>query len=182
MRLEFLKPDQVVDSMEQIDLDELYAHGIRGLILDLDNTITAWHTEEISPERMAWLKRAEKRFGIVILSNTFFGRRLKRIARYLGCEYLAVWHFDRKPRRHGFRHAMRLLGTETVQTAMIGDQLLADILGARRTGVYSIWVRPISKHEFFATRLLRILERACVRRMCQRGLLPERTSEWYNER
>ncbi len=173
MRLELFKPDEVVASLELVDQDALYQRGIRNLIIDLDNTIVAWRSEEIEPKRLAWLQRAAERFGICILSNTIFGQRLNRIADRLGVERLAVWHFDRKPRRYGFGKALRLLKARHQETAMIGDQLVADILGARRMGLYCIWVSPISSEEFFVTKLARIIERIYTKRLHQRGLLPE---------
>jgi len=173
MCLHLFTPDEAVASVELIDLDELYDRGFRAIIIDLDNTIVAWRSEQITPERLEWLKRAAARFRICILSNTIFGRRLKRIADRLGAERLAVWHIDRKPRRYAFSKALRLLGARPAETIVIGDQLVADILGARRAGLYCIWVTPISKHEFFATKLARLFERLVVKLLRRRGMLPE---------
>jgi uncharacterized protein len=173
MRLELFCPHQVVESLVDVDLDDLYQQGIRGLVLDLDNTIVPWQSEEISPERVAWIMRAKERFRVCILSNTIFGRRMRRIANRLGVSCLSVWHIDRKPRQLGFTKALNLLGTTGKETAMIGDQLLADVVGGRRCGMYCCWVRPISRGEFFVTRIARMFERAVVRRLSKDGLLPD---------
>jgi len=42
---------------------------------------------------------------------------------------------------------------------VVGDQLFTDVLGGNRTGMYTILVTPISKHEFFGTKIIRRLER-----------------------
>lgn len=47
----------------------------------------------------------------------------------------------RKPNPQIFRLALDALQAAPAQAAMIGDTLGADILGARNTGIFSIWVR-----------------------------------------
>jgi putative flippase GtrA len=41
---------------------------------------------------------------------------------------------------------------------MIGDQLMTDILGARRTGIDAILLRPLATREFFGTKFNRAIE------------------------
>lgn len=174
MRLEHFAPHQVADSIEEIDLEALRERGIKALILDLDNTLVPWRSEEISPERLGWVQRAkEKGFKVCLLSNTIFGKRLKRIGARLGVPCLGVWHIDRKPRRLGFRKALAELDCRPDEAVMVGDQLLADILGARRCGLRCVWVQPISRgDEFWVTKLARRVERFIVKRLRKRGLLP----------
>ena len=38
-----LVPDMQADRIQDIDLELLWRRGIRGLVFDLDNTITPWH-------------------------------------------------------------------------------------------------------------------------------------------
>jgi len=46
----------------------------------------------------------------------------------------------RKPSSHIFHKMLNYLGIEPSQAAMVGDTLSADILGARKAGLYSIWI------------------------------------------
>jgi hypothetical protein len=65
---------------------------------------------------------------------------------------------------------MAMMGTTPAQTAMIGDQLLTDILGGNRLGLYTILVTPIGTQEFPTTRLInRVIERLLLRLL---GLSP----------
>src|SRR5579871_1188578 len=43
-------PHRLVESVWQIDPDELVQRGIRGVILDLDNTLVRWKKEEMTQE------------------------------------------------------------------------------------------------------------------------------------
>jgi 4-nitrophenyl phosphatase len=45
-----------------------------------------------------------------------------------------------KPERHLFDMAMRRMDSQPDQTAMLGDRLATDILGAQRAGIASILV------------------------------------------
>ena len=58
---------------------------------------------------------------------------------------------------------MRLLETRRAQTAVVGDQLFTDVLGAKLLGLRTILTEPLIANDFPATRLLRLLERV-VRR------------------
>ena len=39
----------VIERLVELDCDELAAGGIRGVLLDLDNTLTAWRSMVIAP-------------------------------------------------------------------------------------------------------------------------------------
>jgi HAD superfamily phosphatase (TIGR01668 family) len=163
--LERYRPDIIVPRLEFLDQDELQARGLRGIVLDLDNTICQWHGSEPGPERREWVARAKERFSLCILSNTIKGRRLRRIGADLGLPTVARWAYGRKPMAEGYRAAMRHTATEPVQTAMVGDQLLTDIAGANRLGMTSVWALPLSRHEFISTKVARAFERVIVRRL-----------------
>lgn len=176
--LEGFVPDEVVRSVAEIDLDALAARGIEGLVIDVDNTLLAHGTLEIDPERLAWARRAVKRFRVCLLSNSISGRRLRWLRELLGVPGLAVWNWNRKPFRGGFRRALALTGTAPAHTAMIGDQLLSDILGGNRAGMHTILVTPIHPREFVATRHVnRRLERMIRQRLAARGVTVPKPEE-----
>ena len=53
---------------------------------------------------------------------------------------------------------------------MVGDQLLTDIFGGKRIGLYTILVQPISPVEKWTTRLNRVLEKGLIRLLKRQGL------------
>lgn len=163
--LERYRPDVIVPRLEFLDQNDLWARGVRGVILDLDNTICYWHGSEPGPQRRDWIAQARQRFSLCILSNTIKGRRLRAIGEDLGLPTVARWAYGRKPMAEGFRAAMRYTGTAPAATAMVGDQLLTDIAGANRLGMTSVWVLPLSRREFVTTKLARAMERGIVRRL-----------------
>lgn len=52
----------------------------------------------------------------------------------------------RKPHAYLFEEALRILGLSPQQCVMVGDTLAADILGANKLGIYSVWInRRVNK-------------------------------------
>jgi len=151
-----IQPDMRVKGVWEIDLDELSRRGVAGIIVDIDNTIAPWGTYDLYEPAAEWLERAINRgFGICLLTNNYHSRA-DWFARALGLPVVCGWV---KPWRWGYRRAMQILGTHPGSTAMVGDQLFTDILGAGRLGIHTILVSPLSDRELPHTRLKRQLER-----------------------
>lgn len=171
--LELFCPDLYISSLSAVDLKKLYHDGIRGLIVDLDNTLVAWEKEFPAPEAVEWLDAVEKqRLETCILSNSP-GRRVSRLSEELGVPAVSK---AIKPRKRAFREAICILDLPPNQCAVIGDQLLTDILGGNRMGLYTILVVPVSEKEFFTTRIVRRLERFILTRLKRRDLIGEPNS------
>ena len=151
-----IQPDMRVDGVWDIDLDELSRRGIAGIIVDIDNTIAPWGAYSLYEPAAKWLEKARNRgFCVCLLTNNYHSRA-DWFARALGLPVVWGWV---KPWRWGYRRAMHILGTRPDSTVMVGDQLLTDILGARRLGIHTILVSPLSDRELPHTRLKRRLER-----------------------
>jgi len=168
--LAVLTPRLMVEAVWQVDLERLAALGLKGLVLDLDNTLVNWNSHQVRPQVRTWLERArELGFALCISSNAHSPRRVRRMAQELGT--LCVTHAG-KPRRRAFLRPVELMGTRPETTAMIGDQLFTDILGANRAALYTVLVRPLGRWEFPVTMLSRLAEQALlalIRRRMKEG-------------
>ncbi len=162
-------PDQAVASVAEIDLDGLRKRGIGGLLLDVDNTLAAWNSEEIAPETEAWLAKAREQFAVCIVSNSTKRRRIQALKERLGVEALAP---AGKPWPCAFRKGMKVTGTAPEATIVVGDQLLTDVFGAHWAGCQAILVERVSPREFLSTRLVRPLERLLIGWLQRRGTWP----------
>lgn len=163
-------PDECVGAVVDIDLDALWDRGIRALIMDLDNTLLAWETEEIPADAKEWVDRAKAiGFKLCIASNGTSGR-VMRIARQLGVPAIpkAI-----KPRKRPFRRALQILGVSPEVTAVIGDQIFTDVLGGNRMELYTILINPMSTEEFGTTKIVRKVERRLLTRLYRKGLIDE---------
>lgn len=136
-----LIPDRVYKSVCEIDPAALAARGITLLLADLDNTLARYGQPDPDPEVLAWRARLrEAGVELFLLSNS---RRPDRVNHYAGALDMPALGRANKPGVKGYRAAMEHLGRVPAQTAMVGDQIFTDILGARRTGVLALLVEPI---------------------------------------
>jgi HAD superfamily phosphatase (TIGR01668 family) len=155
-----LGPDRFAPRLCDVPLGELEAAGIRGLIIDLDNTVVSWGGSEIAQEQLAWVSDARDRgFRMVMLSNNF-SDRVTDVARQMGIPFVAS---ALKPLPTGFLAALRRLKLPRRQVAVVGDQLFTDVLGAKLCGLYSILTEPLGKRDHPVTGLFRFLERLMLR-------------------
>lgn len=127
------------------------------MLLDLDDTLVASDRDVMETgvsDAVGELIRAG--LGVAILSNGTH-ERVMRIGKLLGVPGVAL---AGKPFAWAFRRALRLLpGAQPTNTAMVGDQLFTDVLGAKRAGLVTVLVRPLTKGKLPHTRFARRLER-----------------------
>ncbi len=157
-----LRPHRIARHILDIDSHALRQQGIRGVILDLDNTLTAWRSPTVTPEVTAWVRQVQA-LGMrpCIVSNAFSAHRVRVVAEQLGIPWITR---AAKPLSRGFIRGMALIGATPDTTVMIGDQLFTDIWGGNRLGLYTVLVEPISLREAWTTKLLqRPLERVIGR-------------------
>lgn len=155
----WLRPDAEADSIFAIDPAALRARGIRGVILDLDNTMVPWGAWDVPSALGPWIAAARRvDLRLCIVSNNA-GARVAHIAAALGLPAVTgAW----KPRRRALRRALGMMGTAPAATALIGDQVLTDVFGGNRLGLHTILVHPQSAREFPLTRLTRLAGRLLV--------------------
>ena len=159
--LRFLLPHLRVDSVLDLDVDRLRGLGLNALLLDVDCTLKNYRSEDVGAEVAAWLETLRAaRIGLCLVSNGR-GGRIRSFAEKLDLPYVAK---ACKPFPFGCRAAVRKMGFDRQRTAMVGDQLFADVMVGRLAGLTSILVRPIRpEEEPWFTRLKRPLERVLLR-------------------
>lgn len=161
-------PYLMVESVHDIDFDQLKDAGVRGVIFDLDNTIIPWDSNQMCPTVESLLRgMLEKGFKVSIVSNNWHSR-VKEIAVKLGLPFVSRAY---KPAKTGFRKALVEMGLEPFETVVIGDQLFTDVLGGNRMGLRTIWVKPLTAKEFIGTRIHRRFEKLAVKILKAKGLM-----------
>lgn len=157
----YLRPDRYLKSIFDLDPSELFHRGIKGLCVDLDNTLVLWNHRTLTPELEEWFKRVrEAGLAVCIITNNVADPESSQLARKLGAQLVAG---ASKPAARGFIAAMKAMGTTPEETAVVGDQLFTDILGGNRLGMYTVLVEPLGKKEFLGTKFFRLLEKLVFR-------------------
>lgn len=156
-------PDFKVRRFTEIDQSFLETNGIKGLLVDLDNTLVGWHAMDI-PDDIAGHVASLRSDGIelCITSNTYNFTRLRTIAGKLDIHF-----YDGnagKPGTRGLLAGLSQMNVEPKQAAMVGDQLFTDIRAGSRAGVKTILVNPLTTRDFIGTKLVsRTLENLVLR-------------------
>lgn len=148
-------PDEHVKSIFDIKPVHLKQKGIKGIITDLDNTLVPWDVEFASPEVISWFNTMDNHgIQVTIISNNN-KNRVSIFSEPLNIPYV---YSARKPLRRAFNRAAKQLKLNNEQIAVIGDQLLTDILGGNLGGFYTILVVPIVRTDATITKLNRAIE------------------------
>ncbi|MCL2357765.1 MAG: YqeG family HAD IIIA-type phosphatase [Defluviitaleaceae bacterium] len=158
--MSYLTPDFYYDSVFQIPYDELWKKNIRGLIFDIDNTLTHFDEKAPSAKIAGLLRRLERKGFRICLCTNNTNTRLGDFNEKLSLPGIAN---AIKPFARGLHYAMETMGTKPSETAIIGDQLLSDIWAGKNAKITTIMVKPISDKDFLFVRFKRIIERRLLR-------------------
>jgi hypothetical protein len=155
-----LGPDRFAPRLSEVSHEELEAAGIRGLIVDLDNTLLGFRETELGQDHIAWVARAHDRgMRIVMLSNNQ-SDRVRSLAAQLNIECIPN---ALKPLPFGFLRAKQRLAMNRNAIAVVGDQLFTDVLGGKLCGLYTILTEPLEAKDFAVTKVFRFFERIMLR-------------------
>ncbi|MBQ8042698.1 MAG: YqeG family HAD IIIA-type phosphatase [Clostridia bacterium] len=156
------KPTYIIESVEKIPFVLLERDNIKGLIFDVDNTISTMG-KGITEGCYKWIKEAKKLgYKVCILSNSVNLKKVRKIMQDLDVLGLC---FAKKPSTKGFAMALDLLDLKKEEVIMIGDQVFTDVLGANRFGIKSILVNPINKKEGPFTLIKRPFEKIILKKL-----------------
>lgn len=155
--LQLLQPSYIHLAVEAIDLDHWWEEGLRGLILDVDDTLTHKNSAVVAPDVVQWLQLAQKKgFKCYIVSNNRSPEHIENLSKILGLPALAQ---ARKPRSSGFLWALRQMQLPPEQVVVIGDRVLTDIVGGASLGMKTCLVAPVTQELSRRSRTLYAVEK-----------------------
>ena len=155
--------DAYFDKITDVSPEYLKERGIRGIILDIDNTLIGHNVPIPDDKVLAHLRLFESEgFKLCVVSNNEYDR-VKNFAEKIEVEYFV--HKALKPRALGYDLASKEMNLPANEIAAIGDQIFTDVWGARRAGCFAILTKPLhTGGEGFFIALKRILEKPFLRK------------------
>lgn len=148
-------PKEYRNSTYEINFEDFYEKGFRGIIFDIDNTLVP-HGMPADERAIALMKRLKKiGYRVTMLSNNK-EPRVKMFCDAVDAPYIFK---AGKPNPQNYRKAFVEMGTNEKNTLFVGDQIFTDVWGANKAGLHSILVRPIHPKEEIQIVLKRYLER-----------------------
>ena len=132
------------DKVSDIDIRrDIIAFGIKAVVLDIDGTLRNRINGETPDDIRQWIRECrENKLLVCLLSNNFHSN----VRDFADEMDLPLFSEAWKPSPSAFSDVMRELGTTPAQTIMIGNNRIADIVGAHISGMRAYLVRPIEGH------------------------------------
>lgn len=156
MSIEDYRPTFAVEAVYDLTPESLRRHGIRAVLVDLDNTLIAWNNPDGTPELRAWLdEMTTADIPVVVVSNNKHAR-VKRAVEKFGVDFVSR---AMKPFTKGINQAIDRYGFNREEVVMVGDQLMTDIRASHRAGIRSILVKPLVTSDAWNTKFNRTRER-----------------------
>ena len=134
-----ITPEYVFKDVTHITPEWLAKKGIKALVLDIDNTLTADRSQELPEEVAAWLDTMRAAGVRLTIVSNGAEKRVRPFAQKLGLAYL---YRAAKPLPFALMAARRRMGVKRCQMAMVGDQLYADRMAAALYGIPGLMVVP----------------------------------------
>ena len=139
--IELLEPNLVLgDSIFSLTPEILQQNQLKGLVLDVDETLVPIHATTTSEDLQRWVAQFKPETSIWLASNNLSKSRIEKIAQSLEVPYIAG---AAKPSRRKLRHAIAAMALPINQVAMVGDRVFTDVLVGNRLGMFTILVEPI---------------------------------------
>ncbi|MFA4029434.1 MAG: hypothetical protein GDYSWBUE_000374 [Candidatus Fervidibacterota bacterium] len=175
----YLLPDFHAESAIDISPNWLRSLGVKVVFVDLDNTLTPTGLWGVGNSERKWVEQLILcGMKVYIVSNEARSRRVAYIANSLNVQYIApAW----KPRTSLIRRILEANSIDPRDAAMIGDQLFTDVLMAKRLGMLTILVKPMTNISFITTKVMRFFERPLLRWM-HRTKFHSNTHKWKRAR
>jgi uncharacterized protein len=165
--LTLLTPKAQLESAFEITPTWLQDRNLKGLALDIDNTLAPTHLPGNEAQIRAWLEPfRQAKIPIRIVSNGH-SKRILEFCQLFKLEFVGILgsRMAAKPIPSAFNRAIQELGLPANQIAMVGDQIFTDMLGANMAGMYTVLVKPLTERSMPHTKLIRNLERLVLAKL-----------------
>ena len=121
---------------------ELQKKGINSLFLDVDGTLVNRKSNMIPKAVKNWIIESKKLFTLYLLSNNPSKKRIAKIAKELNLRYKCN---ASKPRKKVTFSAIKELGCDLNNIAIIGDRIFTDIIVGNRCNIKTILVKRLNR-------------------------------------
>lgn len=167
----YFKPSIYVRSFKDVNINQLKRQGIKLLISDLDNTLVPHYTRFPNKDVLAFIKKVrEADIEFVIMSNNIRSR-VKPFAQKAGVE--EFYSNARKPFKKVAKSILTKRKIDPKKVAIMGDQVIMDILVANRLKCESILVQPLVSTDYKMSAFNMFLENKIYKNLERKNILKQ---------
>ena len=156
-----LVPEFVFERFDMATADFLLSIGVKGVLLDIDNTLEPYEHDVPGENVIKWLDSLNScNIKAAIISNN--GKtRVETFNQTLG---LPAYFNAGKPFKKNLLKAMSDIGVEREECIFIGDQILTDVWAAHNAGIRAILLPPINDKKDPFTKFKRLIEKQILKK------------------
>ena len=154
-----LLPDLYLSSIFSITPELLKKLGVEALILDVDNTLRAYKSDEPYDGVIEWVEKMRKSGISLIVASNNLKSSVGPFASILKLDYVSM---SFKPLPFGLKKALRKLKIDSSKVAIVGDQIFTDIFGGRLSGFRTILVKPFAAEKGIHWKIRRFFEKPII--------------------
>lgn len=160
-------PDMYQKSIYTVNYEKLMDNGVKCILFDLDNTLVPFNIKEVNDKLKELFKNLrEMGFKVIIFSNSP-KLRVSIFGKELAVDFLAN---ARKPSKIGFNYIMNKYKYNITEIAIVGDQILTDILGGNRIGITTVLINQVSAKDPIWTKFNRYREKKIIKKLTDHDL------------
>lgn len=161
-----LKPDMYKKSIYDIDYDKLKKMGKKYIFFDVDNTLISYLEDKPTKENKKLFDKLKKMGFTCFLFSNSHGERIKPFMEELDVE---AYIGSMKPLKKNYKKVLEKYKKE--ECVFIGDQIMTDVIGAKRNGIFVIFLDRINVDEPIYTRFWRFFEGFILRKYNKKDIL-----------
>jgi len=126
-----------------ISQSELQKKGIHSLLLDVDGTLVNRRSNMIPKAVKNWIIESKKLFSLYLISKNPSKKRIAKIAKELNIRYK---YNASKPRKNVTFSAIKEIGNDPKNIAIIGDRIFTDTIVGNRCNIKTILVKRLKRN------------------------------------
>lgn len=173
--LKLFYPKVYVQNFLDVNVEKLKKLGIKLIVCDIDNTLVAHDIAHPDEQVKAFIQRVQAAgLEIYLVSNNHYDR-VSTFAKSLN---VPCYPFAKKPLKKTYRQILKDAKVRPNEVAALGDQLLTDVLGANRMGIYPMLTQPLVQKDLKVTKINRTFENMIYRQLERKNLLKK--GEYYD--
>lgn len=157
-----LKPKIKIHRITDIKTELLSDINIKGLILDVDNTLSTHHGDVLIDGLEDWISYIKDSGIKLVIASNSKEKRVKPFAEKIGLDFVPL---SCKPLPFGYNKACKKLGLKRKEVAIVGDQMFTDTLGGNIYGVTTIMTDLILPEDKISFKIRRKLEKILLKKM-----------------
>lgn len=161
-----LKPDMYKKNIYDIDYEKLKKMGKKYIFFDIDNTLISYLENKPTKEnKELFLKLKKMGFICFLFSNS----PAARVKPFIDDLKIDAYVSSMKPLKKNYKKVLSKYNKD--ECVFIGDQIMTDVIGAKRNGLFVIFLDRINDDEPMYTRFWRFFEGFILKKYNKKDIL-----------